>query len=92
MNVVPDPVRVMREMLRVCRPSGRLVLLNHFRRRGKKRLGLESVDVPEDLAPVLLDAVEIGEVLYNLIENASKYAPADTDITLQARQEQRGDP
>jgi phosphatidylethanolamine/phosphatidyl-N-methylethanolamine N-methyltransferase len=43
MNVVPDPVRVMREMLRVCRPSGRLVLLNHFRRRGKKRLGLESL-------------------------------------------------
>jgi len=30
MNVVPDPVRVAREMLRVCRPSGRLVILNHF--------------------------------------------------------------
>jgi phosphatidylethanolamine/phosphatidyl-N-methylethanolamine N-methyltransferase len=29
-NVVPDPVRVAREMLRVCRPAGRLVLLNHF--------------------------------------------------------------
>jgi phosphatidylethanolamine/phosphatidyl-N-methylethanolamine N-methyltransferase len=41
MNVVPDPVKVMREMLRVCRPAGRLVLLNHFRRRGEKRLGLE---------------------------------------------------
>ena len=30
MNVVADPVAVAREMLRVCRPSGRLVLLNHF--------------------------------------------------------------
>jgi phosphatidylethanolamine/phosphatidyl-N-methylethanolamine N-methyltransferase len=30
MNVVSDPVAVAREMLRVCRPSGRLVLLNHF--------------------------------------------------------------
>jgi phosphatidylethanolamine/phosphatidyl-N-methylethanolamine N-methyltransferase len=30
MNVVRDPVAVAREMLRVCRPSGRLVLLNHF--------------------------------------------------------------
>jgi phosphatidylethanolamine/phosphatidyl-N-methylethanolamine N-methyltransferase len=30
MNVVPAPVRVAREMLRVCRPAGRLVLLNHF--------------------------------------------------------------
>ena len=30
MNVVADPVAVAREMLRVCRPSGRLILLNHF--------------------------------------------------------------
>jgi phosphatidylethanolamine/phosphatidyl-N-methylethanolamine N-methyltransferase len=30
LNIVPDPVRVAREMLRVCRPGGRLVLLNHF--------------------------------------------------------------
>jgi phosphatidylethanolamine/phosphatidyl-N-methylethanolamine N-methyltransferase len=30
LNVVPDPVRVAREMLRVCRPGGRLVILNHF--------------------------------------------------------------
>lgn len=30
LNVVPDPVGVAREMLRVCRPGGRLVILNHF--------------------------------------------------------------
>jgi phosphatidylethanolamine/phosphatidyl-N-methylethanolamine N-methyltransferase len=30
MNVVPDPVHVARELLRVCRPGARLVLLNHF--------------------------------------------------------------
>ena len=29
-NVVPDPVQVAREMLRVCRPGGRLLFLNHF--------------------------------------------------------------
>ena len=29
-NVVPDPIAIGREMVRVCRPDGRVVLLNHF--------------------------------------------------------------
>jgi phosphatidylethanolamine/phosphatidyl-N-methylethanolamine N-methyltransferase len=30
-SVVPDPVAVVREMRRVCRLGGRIILLNHFR-------------------------------------------------------------
>jgi phosphatidylethanolamine/phosphatidyl-N-methylethanolamine N-methyltransferase len=30
-SVVPDPVKVAREMRRVCRPSGKIIVLNHFR-------------------------------------------------------------
>jgi phosphatidylethanolamine/phosphatidyl-N-methylethanolamine N-methyltransferase len=30
-SVVPDPVKVLLEMQRVCRPGGRILVLNHFR-------------------------------------------------------------
>lgn len=30
MSVVPDPIGVGRELRRVCRPSGQIILLNHF--------------------------------------------------------------
>lgn len=30
MTVVPDPVRMMREMVRACKPGGRIVVVSHF--------------------------------------------------------------
>jgi two-component system, OmpR family, sensor histidine kinase KdpD len=46
-----------------------------------------TVSVPDDLPPVLLDSVEIGEVLYNLVENATKYSPQDTEISVEVWRE-----
>ncbi len=42
------------------------------------------LDIPDDFPPVLLDYVEIAQVLSNLIENAVKYTPPGTEITIRA--------
>jgi two-component system, OmpR family, sensor histidine kinase KdpD len=43
-------------------------------------------DVPEALAPVALDYLEIGDVLSNLVENAVKHTPPGTEIRVVARE------
>jgi two-component system sensor histidine kinase KdpD len=52
-------------------------------RRMLKRHQVE-VRLPADLPLVRIDAVLIERVLVNLLENASKYTPADTHVTLAA--------
>ena len=58
-------------------------------RRAGKILGSHRVVL--DLAPHLpmlkLDAVLFEQVLFNLLDNAAKYAPADTTITIRAARE-----
>jgi signal transduction histidine kinase len=39
---------------------------------------------PTDLPPVPLDAGHMGQVLFNLLENAVRYTPADGTITVRA--------
>jgi two-component system sensor histidine kinase KdpD len=42
-----------------------------------------SINVPEDLPPVLIDEGRIGEVLTNLVENAAKYSDHNTEIRIE---------
>ncbi|HRE28061.1 MAG TPA: ATP-binding protein, partial [Anaerolineales bacterium] len=42
------------------------------------------VDIPEDLAFVSVDYVQIEQVFTNLISNSLKYAPPETAITISA--------
>jgi phosphatidylethanolamine/phosphatidyl-N-methylethanolamine N-methyltransferase len=81
-SVVPDPVAVTREMCRVCRPGGRIVILNHFRSRNALMAWIErmispftvhigfksDLDLPAFLAQAELKPVSIdkGELPANL--------------------------
>ncbi len=45
-TVVPDPVKMMREMVRVCKPGGRIVIINHFASANPILYGLVSAVNP----------------------------------------------
>jgi phosphatidylethanolamine/phosphatidyl-N-methylethanolamine N-methyltransferase len=45
-SVVPDPIAVVREMCRVCRPGGRIVILNHFRSENRLLARVEQAISP----------------------------------------------
>lgn len=75
-SVVPDPVAVAREMRRVCRRGGRIVILNHFRSANSLlawaeraispftvHIGFKSdLDLPAFLAQAELEPVSIEKV------------------------------
>jgi phosphatidylethanolamine/phosphatidyl-N-methylethanolamine N-methyltransferase len=75
-SVVPDPVAVVREMFRVCRTGGRIILLNHFRSPNRAlawiergispftvHIGFKSdLDLPAFLAQAEIHPVSIEKV------------------------------
>jgi phosphatidylethanolamine/phosphatidyl-N-methylethanolamine N-methyltransferase len=75
-SVVPDPVKVAREMRRVCRPGGRIIFLNHFLSRNRLlskaervispmtvHIGFKSdLDLPAFLAQAELTPISIEKV------------------------------
>jgi phosphatidylethanolamine/phosphatidyl-N-methylethanolamine N-methyltransferase len=75
-SVVPDPVKVVQEMRRVCRPGGRIIVLNHFRSPNRLlamaeraispltvHIGFKSdLDLPGFLAQANLQPISIEKV------------------------------
>jgi phosphatidylethanolamine/phosphatidyl-N-methylethanolamine N-methyltransferase len=75
-SVVPDPVKVAREMYRVCRPGGRVIILNHFKSANALMGRIETaispmtvhigftadLDLPEFLKQAELNPVSIEKV------------------------------
>ncbi len=47
------------------------------------------INIPRDTPQVEIDEVRIGEVLTNLVENAVKFAEDDTNITIDARLQEK---
>jgi phosphatidylethanolamine/phosphatidyl-N-methylethanolamine N-methyltransferase len=75
-SVVPDPIQVAREMKRVCRPGGKIIILNHFRSANPilsrieraispltVHIGFKSdLDLPAFLAQAELEPISIEKV------------------------------
>ena len=47
-------------------------------------------DIPERLPPVLVDPARLERIIYNLVENAFKYSPKETEVRVSARQDREG--
>lgn len=62
-SVVPDPVQVAREMRRVCRPGGRIVILNHFRSENPVLSRLERAISPATVHVGFRSDLDLTEVL-----------------------------
>ena len=64
-SAVPDPVQVAREMRRVCRPGGRIVILNHFRSNNPMAALMERVISPVTIYLGFRSDLDLSALLAN---------------------------
>lgn len=70
-----DPIDIEDAIFAATRPAARLLTHHHL-----------TLDIAANLPLLRLDFVLFGQVLFNLLDNAAKYAAHGTAITLRARQ------
>jgi PAS domain S-box-containing protein len=58
-------------------------VIGKLKRHGISREFL--IDIPEELPPVEADPVRVERILFNLMENATKYSPENSRITVSSR-------
>src|SRR5262245_4456991 len=81
--------RLPRPELRAAHVGELLTTIAVFVRRDCEAANVElSVDVPQDLPPIQIDADQIRQAILNLVRNAKESMPEGGNVLLGARQEQ----
>jgi two-component system sensor histidine kinase KdpD len=67
-------------------------LIGHSLKVNESRLAGRSIhlDLPEDLPLILVEPALVVQILNNLLENAAKYTPSGTRVTISAAARERG--
>ncbi len=84
-----DSARLESGQLRLDKqPVGLSYFVTDFleRTRGVMDVGRIKVEIPADLPPVLADPDRLERILVNLISNALKYSPPESEVTVDANQ------
>ena len=92
MTVVPDPRRMMAEMVRVCKPGGRIVVINHF--ASPKRLLYFLATIVNPLTKLLgwttrLRARDVLEGQNIVVERNERFSRWSFHFVIVARKEAR---
>ncbi len=61
-------------------------VVEEFRPFIRKKNQVLNVQVPSDISEVLVDRTRLGQVIINLLSNASKFTPSEGNISIKARE------